>query len=623
MFELPAIRSFGVAALAVLLFGGCAAHDGAAFSPPGGTAPQRAARAVVSIHVPKHPKRVRIRVVRNGRPQYVSMATAGMTLTVTGPTNVHETVGLTPSSPGCTQVPAGLNCSIELALKPCGTSAKCYAATVETYDAVSCSGVPPVCTIPTGAHALSIAQDVAFGIRTGGNNSVGLTLSGIPASIIVTPTTVFSRYDDAGNLRLVGLGPHPLLVEALDAGSNIIVGPGAPSFSAAQNGALALAIATPPPASPNRFILTPPAAYSTGTSSVTFTASFPNGTTNGCPPEQLQASCTASVSVTMSQMLAVVNNAGGCCAPYGTVSFFALGDSQPMVSVENDLNDPTTIAADASGDVFVGQRGGKSVLEYDAGGATVTGGAYGVTSSVTALAVDPSGNLYVAQGPQTPEVFEFAPRTLALTRTLAGDNGATPPIGVTNPVSLATDANGRLYVLNAASPSPSTLAEYDPLQTSGSDPLSASATGFTSATAVAVAAGATPQSFVADPAAPGLWRFPYGTASSNGDVTAPGVVPSAVAVDPAGNVYAANVSGNSVTAFAPGGTWDGSTSALATYTSGIDAPAALAFDASGDLIAANAGASTVEIFPAGTTTPSLTLGASAGIATPVALVVVP
>ena len=77
--------------------------------------------------------------------------------------------------------------------------------------------------------------------------------------------------------------------------------------------------------------------------------------------------------------------------------------------------------------------------------------------------------------------------------------------------------------------------------------------------------------------------------------------PKALAFDSAGNLYVANLVGNTVSKFAPG-----ATTASATLT-GLDGPSALAVDGEGNLYVANSGNFTVSIFARGATSPTATL----------------
>ncbi len=154
-----AMRSIVAIGFAILL---TACSSGGSATPqapgmaPSASASRRTGKLVLRIHVPRKARRRRVLVVRDGKPAYISPATLGMTLAITGPTNLSETIGLTPASPGCSGAGGGTSCSLTLSgLVPCTGSSSCYTATVATYDAVSCT---PACSIPRGANELSAAR---------------------------------------------------------------------------------------------------------------------------------------------------------------------------------------------------------------------------------------------------------------------------------------------------------------------------------------------------------------------------------------------------------------------------------------------------------------------------------
>ena len=143
--------------------------------------------------------RIRIPKRRNRRPHYVSAATKAMTIALTGPSNVTQTFGLTPSSNGCSGTPTV--CTIDIAL-----AAGSYTATVETYDEAPVNG-----SIPAGAHLLSTASNVPLSVKLGIANALPVILDGIPASCFVgaLPTAA---------------GAAPFSVTAKDADGDVIVG---------------------------------------------------------------------------------------------------------------------------------------------------------------------------------------------------------------------------------------------------------------------------------------------------------------------------------------------------------------------------------------------------------------
>lgn len=124
-------------------------------------------RLVLRIRLPRKEKR------GAATPRYISAATRAITISIAGPSDASKTAALAPNAPGCSQ---GFCAVTVLGLKPCPSSASCYAATIATYDAVT--GCPSTCTIPGTAHELSGNQSVRFAIAKARLNRIDITLDG-------------------------------------------------------------------------------------------------------------------------------------------------------------------------------------------------------------------------------------------------------------------------------------------------------------------------------------------------------------------------------------------------------------------------------------------------------------
>jgi hypothetical protein len=300
-------------------------------------------KLVVRIKIPRGTRRARVRVIRGGRPRYVSASTAAMTMAIAAgsKTVLKQTVPLTPTSPGCTSSPSGTVCTTTVALKACPSAANCYTATVSTYDAVFCNGAPPVCSIPVGANELSTAQNIPFGVAAGKPNSISLTLSSVPHSVNISPDALTRANGET--FDLIGPGAHVFTAQALDADGNIIVGPGAPAFKATPAiGGLPVTVAVPSTA-PDQIWVTPPATFD-GADTATFdvTPTFAGQATNGCAEPQAVCSPT-SVTVDMEQMYAIADT---------TLTYYALDESTPRLSANYPAGAGIGLAADTSGDIF-------------------------------------------------------------------------------------------------------------------------------------------------------------------------------------------------------------------------------------------------------------------------------
>jgi hypothetical protein len=300
------------------------------------------------------------------RPAYVSPATQSMTISVLqGSTSVvSETVGLTVNSTGCTSSLAGLTCTLQLTLDP-GS----YTASITTYDSTNGTG-----------NALSTAQDVAFTVTAGQNNLVPISLSGIPASVVVT-----------------ALSSTSVNVVAKDADGNYIVGSGAPVYTAAKtSGSTVVTINQPTTSQPNIISFAVPSpAPSPGIETIGVTASFPSGQTNACT--QTGASCTAATSITATYegTLWVPSRGGNI---YGFSLPLTSSNEAPTYSLEPTGGTVEPMALDANGDVFSDTENGAGGTFQEFGypnfGLTTTNTAGGANNFTVAVA--PNGDVGVA-----------------------------------------------------------------------------------------------------------------------------------------------------------------------------------------------------------------------------------
>jgi len=199
--RVPCGHAYRLAAFALAAsFAGCT--SGAqlpAAGSPGVAAMAGARHAGASLTI-----RIRIPAKHGRRPRYVSPSTRGLSMVFTGASNVSTSVALTPGSPGCSGAP--LVCTVNVALLP-GS----YTLAADALDQAPAGGA-----IPPGAHVLSSAAGIAVTVREGQNNAFGISLDGVPASIVINgfpnayPGTAFSA--------------QPFAVTALDADGNAIVG---------------------------------------------------------------------------------------------------------------------------------------------------------------------------------------------------------------------------------------------------------------------------------------------------------------------------------------------------------------------------------------------------------------
>jgi hypothetical protein len=512
-------RSFAFLLVCVGALTACSGGHGA--SLPASTAAQSASReaVTVSIDVPKTTGASNKR-----HPQYISPATTQLNVDVQAAgasiNGYPTTVGLTPSSTGCTSTLATTQCTLTLSLAP-GS----YVGTFTTLDA--------------GGASLSAATSVPINVIAGTANSVSVSLSGVPASL---HTSVVST----------GGATTSALVYALDADSNIIVGPGAPSFTIGQSGTV-VALTQPTATQPNTFHVRPSGA---GTTQLTVTASYESGATNACGGT-IGGVCSASpsMSVANNSRLFVVNENGGSGGNGSLTQFPPSIGSMPVMSTDTGPSS-TGVAFDASGNAFVSNSGspyggGGTVTEYAppyTGPAmlTITNG----LSTPSGVAIDSHGNLFVSDRSQDL-IDEFAP-------PYTGVPVAT--IAAEQPEGLAFDSADDLF---AADFNFAAVREYSPPYTDGP---SVSIANMGIPTDVAVAPGGnifiSYTSGLVSEYAPPYTGGPIVNVSGSGSY-------SAVTLGPDGTMYAANVSGE-IDASAPP-----YTNGLGVVTGGVSEPSGL------------------------------------------------
>ena len=254
--------------------------------------------------------------------------------------------------------------------------------------------------------------------------------------------------------------------------------------------------------------------------------------------------------------------------------------------------EPTGVAVDASGNVYVADYRNNLIRKINATGSvsTLVGntqgfangtGSYALFNQPTGVAVDAAGNVYVADN-NNHLVREISPAgvvtTLAGSGLQGSSNGPATGASFSYPQGVAVDATGNVYV-----------ADY------GNNLIrKISAAGLVTTLAGKDSAGA-----------------------NNGvDTAATFNQPTGVAVDGAGNVYVADEGNNLIREISPAGvvsTFAGSGAPGSTNGTGVKAsfngPTGIAVDASGNVYVADYGNNLVrEISPGGVV---ITLGSAA------------
>jgi hypothetical protein len=492
-------------------------------------------RLIVRIRIPKK------RQTRRIGPRYISAATKGMTMAFKGPSTFTKAIDLTPSNTDCSGSP--LQCTIAIVLAP-GK----YTVTVDTYDKAPVAGA-----IPVGAKLLSTARKVPLFIAAGVANTIDLTLDGVPATILVggLPTgatgTAFSDQSfnvvakDANGYIIVGTYSTPItLTDSDTSGATTIVTAGSDS----------------PPAGKLLSSSDTAALSYSGNAILPATITAAAGTAKGSAQFLVQL----PVFVADSNNVAVKEIPPGCAAK-GCVT--TLGHSGPT------FLGVLGVAVDRSGDVFVANEGTGSpnsgfINEIPAGctlSSCVTSVlTYGAWNEPTDVAVDGSGNLFVADG-----ILKELPAGCGSTSCLKALGG-----GFSSVWAVAVDGSDNVYVADVFGNNVDKLAA----SCTSSSCVTTIGGGFNNPDGVAVDGSG--NVFVADGSNNAVKEIPPGCAMATCVTTIGGGFsgPAGVAVDIFGNVYVGDFGHNAVKMIPPG---CGGSYCVSTIGGGFSDPAGVAW----------------------------------------------
>ncbi len=307
--------------------------------------------------------------------QYVSPATTQMTIDIEQGgvpiSGYPQTIGLTPTSTGCTSTLANTLCQLSLALAP-----GAYTATISLLDA--------------SGNALSSAQSVPFTVVAGTNNTIPIVLGGIPHAIDLTPVNAPNSIGPSG-LSVLGMQSIPIAAYTTDADDNIIVGPGAPTMTASVSSVgsgSGIGVTSPSSTTPNTLAISS-TGYGTATLTVVATPS-------------IGSAIQSQIPVTAGYYLTTL--AGGTMCGFadgsGLSARFGCGGSR-AIGITYDSGDGNFYAAD-DGNCAIRQVTAAGVVTTIAGGPANCGFADGTGTaakfySVKAITYDTgNGNLYVA-----------------------------------------------------------------------------------------------------------------------------------------------------------------------------------------------------------------------------------
>ncbi len=304
-----------------------------------------------------------------------------------------------------------------------------------------------------------------------------LTLNGSPVTFTAVGSTgAATRFVSlSGNNQVGVVGstlPRNLTVQVLDANGNGVPNVAVTFTITAGGGSIHGVGAITTLTSSTATVTTP-----VGSASVPLTlGSQPGGNSLQASAEGLSGSPILFTATGTVQFLYVSNQNGNRVTVYAPGSS---GDATPALTIEGSstgLNGPTGIARDASGYLYVANYITNTVTVFAPGAngnvapaRTIAGSSTGLTS-VRGLAIDAAGNLYVVNTTEN-NIVVFAPGAdgnVSPIRTIAGS--AT---GLQRPIGIGADPAGTLYVTNLASygvPATQAVTVYAPGATGNASP---------------------------------------------------------------------------------------------------------------------------------------------------------
>lgn len=469
-------------ACTTLLLAGCGGGGGGASSPSSVTPvlPTLSGKSTAQISIVIPPKASSS--ARGIKPAYVSPSTQSITVQVDSATPTIQ--NLSPTSPNCTNAGAAypIDCTV-----PVSATAGAHTVTFNTFDQ------------PNAAGSSLSTNSISVTFVAGQNPTIPVALAGVPNSFYAAPlgTALFTGSLTAGFAFVPG--SQSILIAALDADGNFIVGPGAPALAVTVSGATAgsgIAISAANASNPNQFTLT-----ATGFGSATLALSAtPASSLAGSPLTASIALLTGPDTTTLAGSGAYGSmDATGASASFNAPSFLAYDSANGNLYVTDTSNcevrqvtatgvvttiagstscgsadgtgssasfgSPAGIAFDSNnGDLYVTdtsncvirQITATGVVTTVAGSSTTCGSADGSGSSASfnypsGIAYDTvNGDLYVTDQSNC-EVRQVTPAgvvtTLAGSTTCSFADGAGSSAGFSNPAGIAFDAsNGDLYV---------------------------------------------------------------------------------------------------------------------------------------------------------------------------------
>ncbi|MGD0053291.1 MAG: hypothetical protein ABSD03_15920 [Vulcanimicrobiaceae bacterium] len=565
------LSAFIAVALCGALLAGCG--GGSSVPATGSKAPQQAGRVPVTfrIDVPSQATTSKTR-----SPRYISPATTQLAINIeqdaTEVNGYPITVGLTPTSGGCTSSLASTYCQLTVTLVVGN-----YTATLTAQDA--------------NGNALSGAQSIAFAVANNATNVIAIVLSGIPHSLQIASGSYGVVGSASAGFTLYGAAPQPVIVTALDADGNTIVGPGSPTYSASPVSGSGWGAVAPTSTAPNTIVIDPPGTNGSGATFVV-TASYPDSTCSFSG-----AVCRATFTMKSDVQTLFVANSD---AP--SVTEYTAPYTGTPTTISNGVTFPSALVFDRLGNLFVANSDSNTVGEYAppyTGTPTIISS--GMDDALTIALNGAAEDLFVANAHVgTNTVTEYAPPYSGAPTTITS--------GLDQPFALAVDSAGNLFVANFSG---NTVTEYAPPYTGA--PTTTISLGVNQPYALAI--DGVGNLFVANFAA-GITIYAPPYTGSPTTITSGVSGPIALVVDGAGNLFVGNYGNSTVTQYAR--PYSG---AHVTVSNGVNQPYAVAVDGADNLYVANFMANTVTAYAPPYVGTPITIGT--GVVRPTALLFTP
>jgi hypothetical protein len=420
----------------------CAGNDA---MPPSSHAPGllRPTVAHIVVKVPSEARK-RHRVKIHGH--YISAATASLKFVLNKVNGGSVPVGFTSS------VTINLSSCTGTGTKTCSTAWTVPAAS-DTFTAYSYSGSSGTGNV-LGENSLT--QTVSTG-----NSNISVTLWGVTNSIsVVAANSTYESGSSGSGFTVLGAAtPWPFTVEALDASGDAIIGAGAPTISASPNGTAYTASV-----SGTTLDVTPESTNGPiSATAIKITITYPSGGATPYPGTcdgVTGTSCSLSFNVATSlpKAIAVVDTTSTYIYLFSQqkIAQALAGEAAitPSGSLSVGTGEPSSVAEDSSGNVYVGVgNGGKNIQAFSAAKvSSALAGSTGVTESgslkcaagtqIIAIAISPTkGTLWGQQWSDPTKtgasyVCGYATTTMAL--AVAGTALATPDATLADAVTSAT-----------------------------------------------------------------------------------------------------------------------------------------------------------------------------------------